>query len=102
MKSKNIGRKNLKITITDPATQDFEEISAYIGYDNPSAAKRTINRIFEAIEYLLDHPNMGRTGRIKGTRELIISGTPFIVLYQVEPSFILILRVLHSSRKWPQ
>jgi toxin ParE1/3/4 len=90
----------LKIKITDPASQDLEEIHAYIGKDNSVAAERTLSRIFEAAEYLIHHPNMGRLGRVKGTRELIVSGTPFIVIYQVKPHCILVVRILHSARKW--
>lgn len=91
----------MQIKITDLAESDFDEIYAYIGEDNLSAAKKTIDRIFEAMEYLIHHPNMGRKGRMKETRELVVSGTPFIVIYQIKPNLILILRVLHSARKWP-
>ncbi|MFH1029409.1 MAG: type II toxin-antitoxin system RelE/ParE family toxin, partial [Pseudomonadota bacterium] len=68
---------------------------------NPSAAQRMAERVQEAVEYLLDHPDMGRPGRVSGTRELVVSGTPFIVVYRVIAPVIQILRVLHYARKWP-
>jgi toxin ParE1/3/4 len=91
----------LKIRITKPATTDLEEIANYIHTDNPSAAARTVLRILEAIEYLATYPTMGRVGRVPKTRELIISGTPFIAVYQIHQQAISILRVLHTARKWP-
>ena len=58
-------------------------------------------RVREAVEYLLDHPNLGRGGRLRATRELVVTGTPFIVIYRVRLDTVQILRVLHHARKWP-
>lgn len=69
--------------------------------DNPSAAERMAERVREAVEYLLEYPNMGKPGRVSGTRELVVSGTPFIVVYRVAVLTIQILRILHHARKWP-
>ena len=83
------------------AVGDLGEGGNYIAEDNPQAAEKMAKRIQEAVEYLLEHPNMGRPGRLPNTRELVISGTPFIVVYWVRGSAVQILRVLHHSRKWP-
>jgi toxin ParE1/3/4 len=101
MKLKNIGKKGLKIQVTKPATADLKEIDNYIRQYNPGAALRMLSRVLEAIEYLATYPTMGRMGRVPNTRELIISGTPFIVIYQLREKIIFILRVLHAARKWP-
>ena len=45
---------------------------------------------------------MGRPGRVPGTRELVIPGTPYIVPYRVQGEAIQILRVYHSARRWPE
>jgi len=52
---------------------------------------------------LSEHPEAGRSGRRRGTRELVISGTPFILIYRVRarPARVEILRVLHGKQKWP-
>jgi toxin ParE1/3/4 len=92
----------LKIQITKPATTDLQEIDNYIRQDNPAAAARTVVRVLEAIGYLATYPTMGRLGRVPKTRELVINGTPFIVVYQVRQQIIFVLRVLHAARKWPQ
>ncbi len=85
---------------TRPALRDLREAGDFIALDSPTAAKRMADRVQEAVEYLVVHPNMGRTGRVSGTRELVISGTPFIVIYRVRMPNIQILRVLHHARKW--
>lgn len=86
---------------TRPAIRDLKEAGDFIASDNSSAAQRMAERVQEAVEYLLDYPNMGRPGRVSGTRELIVSGTPLIVVYRVIAPVIQILRVLHHARKWP-
>jgi toxin ParE1/3/4 len=91
----------MKIRLAKSAEHDLEEVKAYISLDNPAAALRTIDRILEAIEYLLQFPHMGRAGRMADTRELIISGSPFIVIYQIRDSYIYVLRIFHAARKWP-
>jgi len=54
-------------------------------------------------DQLLRHPGLGRPGRQLGTRELVISGTPFIVVYRIDVkgAKVDILNFLHASRKWP-
>lgn len=74
---------------------------AYIAQDNPMAAVTQGDRIGEQIDMLLQHPQMGRPGRKKGTRELVISRTPFVVVYQVKGTRIEVIRLLHSSQQWP-
>ncbi len=86
---------------TYPAIKDLKDAADFIALDNPTAANRMSDRIREAVEYLIEHPNMGRIGRVQGTRELVISGTPFIVVYRIKIPAIEILRVLHHARKWP-
>ena len=73
----------------------------YIAADNPDAAARTIATIVEAVEMLKDFPALGRPGRISGTRELVISGTPYTVPYRVRGNVVQLIRVFHAARKWP-
>ncbi len=83
------------------AVIDLEEIRDYIRLDNPSAATKMVSRIVEAMQCLVVYPMVGRVGRVSKTRELIISGTSFIVMYQVREHLVFILRILHTSQKWP-
>lgn len=74
----------------------------YIAQDSFLAAIDQDEEIEKQVDMLLDHPNMGRLGRLKATRELVISRTSFIVAYRVKGKRIEILRVLHGSQQWPR
>ncbi len=84
------------------AEQDFADLVEYIADDNPIAAIEQGNEIENQISLLIDHPQMGRPGRIKGTRELVIVRTPYLTAYRIKGKKIQILRILHSSREWPK
>jgi toxin ParE1/3/4 len=75
----------------------------YIAKENPRAALNQLEEIEQQSEVLADHPEIGRIGRRRGTRELVINRTPFILIYRVRPSTkrIEILRLLHGAQKWP-
>ncbi len=83
------------------AIDDRDAQLDYIAQDNPMAAVSQGDRIAEQIEILQQHPQMGRPGRKQGTRELVISRTPFIVVYRVKGMRIELLRVLHGAQQWP-
>jgi toxin ParE1/3/4 len=69
--------------------------------DDPAAAARVLARIHSAVERLAKHPGMGRAGRVPLTRELVISGTPFVAVYRVRAD-VEIIRVLHGAQSWPR
>ena len=73
----------------------------YIARDNPAAAARMVATIASAVERLVEHPAMGRPGRVSGTRELIVPDTPYIVPYRVRRNAVEVLRVFHAARRWP-
>jgi plasmid stabilization system protein ParE len=79
----------------------LDRIGAYISEHDPNAAERVVGRIASLAGHLVDHPEMGRRGRIAGTRELIIPEFPYIVVYRLSPSSVDVLTVLHALRKWP-
>ena len=79
----------------------MEEIVRYIAFDNPKAAYELHDRVREHTATLSLHPRLGRPGRVRGTRELVVPGTSFIVAYRVAATAVTILRVLHGARKWP-
>ena len=84
------------------ALDDLDEAGQYVAADNPKAAASLARRVRESVEYLLVHPNLGRQGRLRGTREMVVSGSPFIVVYRVRGDQIQILRLLHHARNWPR
>jgi toxin ParE1/3/4 len=85
------------------AVADLVALRAYIEQDDPAAAQRVALHIIRNIETLLpDNPEMGRPGRVPGTRELVISNTPYIVPYRVVGGTIQVLRIFHGARRWPE
>jgi len=90
---------------TDLADIDLEKIEAHITQENsPIVAIDVVMNIIDSVHLILpDHPRAGRQGRLKNTRELVIDGIPFIVVYRehVSTNCIEILRVLHDTQQWP-
>lgn len=91
----------MQIRWTCFAAADVEAIVEYIKSFNPNAANRIARKIWDAVKILSDHPEMGRPGRVMGTRELVISNTPYIIPYRIKKNSLHILRVIHAARKWP-
>lgn len=83
------------------AIRDLREAGAFIASENPQAGRRMAERVREAVEFLQEQPNIGRPGRVPATRELVVSGTPFIVVYWVRGGAVQVLRVLHHAIRWP-
>ena len=78
----------------------FEQLD-YIAADNPAAAARLDQEIELQTDMLAKYPLMGREGRVKGTRELVINRSRFIAVYRVKKKRIEILRILHGAQLWP-
>jgi len=92
----------MNLVWTPESLDDLGEIYSYIGEHDRTAAKRMLERIHTIVElHLPGAPNVGRPGRVAGTRELVVPGTPFIVPYRVTTKTIEILRVYHAARRWP-
>lgn len=83
------------------ALANLDAEAEYIANENPTAAARMVDTIASAVEGLAKYPAMGRAGRVPGTRELVVPGTPYIVPYRVRHGYVEILRVFHAARKWP-
>ena len=86
------------------AIRNLEDAAEFIAQDNPVAARELVRRIRDAVELLKVNPALGRPGRVPGTRELLVSGTPCIVPYRVMPLLdqVEVLRVFHGQRRLPQ
>jgi toxin ParE1/3/4 len=78
----------------------FEQLD-YIAQDNPIAAISQDEEVEHQVDMLINHPQMGRPGRKRGTRELVISRTPFVAVYRVKGKRIEVIRLLHSAQQWP-
>ncbi|MBF8276714.1 MAG: addiction module toxin, RelE/StbE family [Candidatus Brocadiaceae bacterium] len=92
----------MKIRWLSDAVDDLIEISDYIANDNPNAARDIAVRIKHSIDSLKEYQSIGRPGRVEGTRELVVSGLPYIIPYRVKNNVVEILRVLHGAMQWPE
>jgi toxin ParE1/3/4 len=90
-----------RIEWTALATAEALELHRYIAEDSLAAANRQLALVLESIEGLSLFPRKGRVGRVHGTRELVVTGTPYIVAYRLEVTAIQILSILHGARRWP-
>jgi toxin ParE1/3/4 len=84
---------------TPTALRDLDSLHAYICNDSPRAADVAVEKILDGIEALSEHPEMGRSGRVALTRELVIP--PFLIAYRLRRGDIEILAIIHGARRWP-
>jgi toxin ParE1/3/4 len=90
-----------KIRWSPSAEGDLLELLRFIGASDIPAAFKVYDEIREQSSVLEAYPFIGRSGRVAGTRELVVTRTPYIIAYRVSSEGVDILRVLHGARKWP-
>ena len=88
---------------TEQAIQQLDQARDHIALSNSDeVAARITMLIVTAIQQLSTFPMSGRSGRISGTRELVISNTPFIAAYAIDRDRIVILALYHGAQQWPE
>lgn len=92
----------MKVSWLPRALRRLEQAHRYIQQDKPLAAADTARRIWERAERLGDFPELGRVGRLPGTRELVLPNSPFILLYRIHADRVEILTILHGARRWSE
>ena len=92
-----------EIEWTEQATRQLDQAHDYIALSNSEdVAFRITTLIVTTIHQLTAFPMPGRAGRVPGTRELVISNTPFIAAYAVDHGRIVILSIYHGAQQWPE
>jgi len=91
----------MRLRWTPGAAEDLYRIVQYIQEDNPSAAAQVADILVNGCESLLRFPRAGRTGRRDGTRELVLVGLPYIVVYRIADEIVEILRIYHGAQERP-
>jgi toxin ParE1/3/4 len=71
----------------------------YLSQDSPAAAAHMVTKIIRAADNLQRFPGSGRAGRVSVTRELVVSGTPYLIPYRVRGDTVVLLHVFHAARK---
>lgn len=93
----------IPVRFSNQALADLEDIDAYIGARNPTAARRVINRIEELCFALGEMPGLGRPSEVEGARKLLVPEWPYKIIYEIaaEPDRIIVLRIYHGARDLP-
>jgi addiction module RelE/StbE family toxin len=90
----------MKLEWSEASRQDMNALFAYLDARNPQAADKAEVAIFATAEELLVFPKVGRLGRVQGTRELVVTGTPYLLIYAINAETVLIVRALHTAQKF--
>lgn len=88
---------------TEQAVRQLDQAHDFIALSNSEGvAARGVNQIVPSIQHLAALPTAGRPGRVRGTRELVISNTPFIAAYVIANDRVVILAIYHGAQRWPE
>jgi len=90
----------VKVCWTPEAEDDRAKIFDYIAADSPRAAVKMDEVFSKSAARLADHPKIGRTGRIPGTRE-VIPHKSYCLVYEIEQETVWVLALVHTARQWP-
>ena len=91
----------MELRWTQEAAADLERIADYLFEHAPERAERLVRALYDAPRSLLTFPNRGRLGKKEGTRELVMSPLPYIVVYTVRGHAVYVVRMLHGAQQWP-
>ena len=83
------------------AIRHLRHLRAYIARERPDAAQEVAVEILAAVDLLADNPGLGRPGRLPGTRELVVPGTPYLIPYRIRAERLEIIAVFHGRQRWP-
>ena len=69
--------------------------------DNPDAAQRVAQTIYNGVAAPRVSPKRGRIGLVTDTRELVFAPLPYIAVYEIINGHVQVLRIRHTSQDWP-
>lgn len=92
----------MKVVWLPSAASALDREYDYLSAKNRSAARRVYSRLVAAVRHLGDFPQAGRVGQVEGTRELVVPGLPYLLIYRLNAGRVEILRVIHTATDWPE
>lgn len=90
----------MKIIWSRRAIRHLIALRVYIAEDSVDKAALVAERILNHVDLLATQAQMGRSGRIVGTRELVIGGLPYIIPYRIRGERLELVAVFHGRQKW--
>lgn len=91
----------MMLRLTEAARDDLRAIYAYYAERSPTSADRVVGTILKAANGLSRFPLLGKPGVLDGTRERVVTRYPYRIVYRVDASEIVVLRIIHGARDWP-
>jgi addiction module RelE/StbE family toxin len=91
----------MKVVWSRRAIRHLVHLREYIARGSEQNAALIASRFLKAVDLLQTHPEIGRSGRIVGTRELVVPDTPYIIPYRVRHNRLELIAVFHGRQKWP-
>jgi toxin ParE1/3/4 len=91
----------MKESWSPQAIRQVQEIWDCIAADSATAADHCLEAIFAKLDLVLTHPYQGRHGRVAGTREAVLPGSPYLINYHVRHEILEIAAVQHGRQHWP-
>ena len=91
----------MQLRWTTEAAADLERIADYLFQHVPERAPELVRTVYDAPAVLLEFPQRGRAGKKAGTRELVLSTLPYVIVYTVRGDTVFIVRILHGAQQWP-
>jgi len=92
----------VKVIWSRRAIRHLVAVRDHIAKDNPDNAAALAARILKSVDLLATQPQMGRPGRVLGTRELVVPDTPYVVPYRVHGGCLELIVVFHGRQRWPK
>jgi toxin ParE1/3/4 len=96
------GTARVMVVWSPRAIGHLADLREYIARDNPGAAGRVATALLVAVDRLAKLPSLGRPGRVTGTRELVVPGTPYVIPYRLRGDRLEIIAVFHGRQRWPK
>ena len=91
----------MKVVWSRRAIRQLVALREHIANDSEHSAALVAVRILRAVDLLPTHPEVGRPGRLPGTRELVVPDTPYVIPYRVRLERLSLIAVFHGRQKWP-
>ncbi len=83
------------------AIRDLTSLRTRIAKDSEENAAAVATRILQVVELLQLQPRLGRLGRLPGTRELVVTGTPYVIPYSIRDGGLVLVAIFHGRQRWP-
>jgi toxin ParE1/3/4 len=93
----------MKLRITPQARRHIESIAEFLQGRSPAVARRVRERLRKTFELLMAVPLIGHQGTLEGTREFVVTGFPYVVVYRVNlaDNALEIVGVYHGAQLRP-